>query len=310
MRIFVTGATGLIGRRLVKRLFERQDQVVVVTRRPSEARSLLPTDCRILEGDPTQPGPWTEAVPECDAVINLAGENVFGRRWNEEYKQRLMDSRVKSTENVVQALLKPRVAGSTAPRVLINASAIGYYGDRGDEELTESSTPGDDFLARICIAWEKAAEPAQAAGVRVVLLRTGVVLDRDGGPLVEMMRPFKMFVGGKIGSGRQYMSWIHQADIIGTILTALDNPAVQGPVNGTAPNPVTNREVATSLGHAMHRPSIFPTPGFALRLALGEVATLLTSSARVLPKKMQAHNYTFQFPTLDLALADLLRPPA
>jgi uncharacterized protein (TIGR01777 family) len=310
MRIFVTGATGLIGRRLVKRLYERQDQVVIVTRRPNEARTLLPTDCRIIEGDPTQPGPWTDGLAECDAVVNLAGENVFGRRWNDEYKQRLIDSRIKSTENVVQALLKKPASEPAVPRVLINASAIGYYGDRGDEELTESSAPGEDFLARICIAWEKAAQPAAAGGIRVVLLRTGVVLDCEGGPLVEMLRPFKLFVGGKIGSGRQYMSWIHEADIVGIILTALDNSTVQGPVNGTAPNPVTNREAATSLGHAIHRPSIFPTPGFALRLALGEVATLLTSSSRVLPKKMQTYNYAFQFPTLDLALADLLRPAA
>ncbi len=308
MRIFVTGGTGLIGSRLIKRLRERQDEVVALTRRPAEARAKLPADCTIIEGDPTQPAAWMDHVADCDAVVNLAGENVFGRRWNEEYKTRLRESRIKSTDNVVQALLRKPATAAGLPKVLLNASAIGYYGDRGDEQLAEASSPGNDFLAGICVDWENAARKAEPGRVRVVMLRTGGVLDSAGGPLVEMMRPFRMFVGGKIGSGRQYLSWIHEADIIGIILLALDNPAIQGPINGTAPNPLTNYEVAKMLGHAMHRPSFFPTPGFMLRIGLGEVAVLLTSSQRVLPKKALEAHYAFQFPMLDVALADLLRP--
>jgi uncharacterized protein (TIGR01777 family) len=306
MRIFVTGGTGLIGSRLVKHLRERSDEVVTLTRRPAEAKVRMPAGCTIVEGDPTQPGSWMDAIADCDAVIHLAGENIFGGRWNEEFKKKLYDSRVKSTVNVVQALVRKPTTSAGQAKVLINGSAIGYYGDRGDEELTENSSAGSDFLARICIDWEKAAQKAEAAGIRVAMIRTGVVLDSAGGPLVEMMRPFRMFVGGKVGSGQQFISWIHHADIVGIFLLALDNAAARGPINGTAPEPLRNAEFAKLLGKAMHRPSFFPTPKFMLGLALGEVSTLLTSSQRVLPRRAQELNYTMRFPTLEAALADLL----
>jgi uncharacterized protein (TIGR01777 family) len=306
MKVFVTGGTGLIGSRLVPRLRERGDGVVVLTRRPAVARERLPADCTFVEGDPMHPGPWMDALADCDGVINLVGENIFARRWNEEFKVLLHDSRVKSTQHVVQALARsPRTPAGQA-KVLVNASAIGYYGPRGDEELTEDSPPGDDTLARLCIDWEDAARAAEPTGVRVSQVRIGVVLAREGGALAQMLPPFKMGVGGPVGSGKQWVSWIHRHDVVGILLLALDNAQVRGPINATAPNPVTNRELAKALGRALHRPSFLPVPGFALQLRFGQVAEILTTGQRVLPNKAQAAGYSFVFPALDGALANLL----
>ena len=249
---------------------------------------------------------WMDSVAECDAVINLAGENIFARRWNDEFKALLRDSRVKSTENVVHALTKhPRTAPGSA-KVLVNASAIGYYGPAGDEELTEDSPPGNDTLARVCIEWENAARAAEAHGVRVAMVRVGVVLDTEGGALKQMLTPFKLFVGGKVGSGKQYVGWIHRDDIVGVFLLALDNADASGPINGTAPNPVTNKEFSKALGRALHRPSVMPTPAFGLRLMLGEVAEVVRTGQRVLPKRALALGYSFQFPEIDAALTNIL----
>ena len=305
MRVFVTGGTGLIGSRLVRRLRERSDHVVLLTRRPDAARQRF-GDCTIVEGDPMQAAAWMDSVAECDAVINLAGENIFARRWNDEFKALLRDSRVKSTENVVRALGKhPRTAPGSA-KVLVNASAIGYYGPTGDEELTEDSPPGNDTLARVCVDWENAARAAEAHGVRVAIVRVGVVLDSEGGALAKMLTPFKFFVGGKVGSGKQYVGWIHRDDIVGVFLLALDNADASGPINGTAPNPVTNKEFSKALGRALHRPSVMPTPAFGLRLMLGEVAEVVTTGQRVLPKRALALGYSFQFPEIDAALTNIL----
>jgi uncharacterized protein (TIGR01777 family) len=305
MRIFVTGGTGLVGTRLVRRLRERNDEVYLLTRRPDFARQQF-SDCAIVEGDPMQPGPWMDAVRACDAVVNLAGENVFGRRWSADFKTLLHDSRVKSTENVVQALNQnPRTPAGEA-KVLVNASAIGYYGPHGDEELAEDSPPGDDALAHVCIAWEKAAREVEKSGVRLAILRIGAVLDKEGGALKHMLTPFKMFVGGPVGSGRQYVSWIHHADLTGLILLPLDNGAVRGPVNGTAPNPVTNKQFSKALGRALHRPSFMRTPRFMLRVMLGEVAGLVTTGQRVLPRKALELRYQFKFPEIDSAMRDVV----
>jgi uncharacterized protein (TIGR01777 family) len=305
MRIFVTGGTGLVGTRLVRRLRERNDEVHLLTRRPDFARQQF-DGCVIVEGDPMQPGPWMDAINSCDAVLNLAGENVFGRRWSAEFKTLLHDSRVRSTENVVQALSQnPRTPAGEA-KVLVNASAIGYYGPHGDEELTEDSPPGDDALAHVCIAWEKAAHEVEKSGVRMAILRIGVVLDKQGGALKQMLTPFKMFVGGPVGSGRQYVSWIHHADLTGLILMALDNGTVRGPVNGTAPNPVTNKQFSKALGRALHRPSFMRTPRFMLRVMLGEVAGLVTTGQRVMPRKALEMGYQFKFPEIDVAMRDVL----
>jgi uncharacterized protein (TIGR01777 family) len=309
MRVFVAGGTGMIGSRLVRALAERKDEVVLLTRRPEAVRQALGPACQVVAGDPTQPGPWMEAVDGCEAVVNLAGENLFNRRWNAAFKQLLRDSRLRSTDNVVQALARrPRTAAGAA-KVLVNASAIGYYGPHGDEELTEDSPPGDDFLARLCVDWEQAARGAEGHGVRLALVRVGVVLGRDAGPVAKLMLPFKMGTGGPVGSGKQWLSWVHHADIVGILLLALDNGAAQGPLNGTAPQPVTNREFAKAFGRALNRPAFLPTPGFALYLMLGEVAELLTAGQRVLPRRAQALGYAFRFPDIDSALRDVLQEP-
>jgi uncharacterized protein (TIGR01777 family) len=307
MRVFVTGGTGLVGTRLVGKLLERGDQPVVLTRRQAEARQALGPQVEVVEGNPMQPGPWAEKIDGCDAVISLVGENVFARRWNAKFKQMLVDSRVRSAENVAAALARRPRRADGQPKVLVNASAIGYYGPRGDEELTEESPPGDDFLARLCVDWERAARAVESAGVRCAVVRVGVVLDRKGGALVKMLTPVKLFVGGPIASGRQYISWIHHEDVVGLFLLALDNASCSGPLNGTAPNPATNGDFMRALGKAMGRPSFVWTPAFALRLGLGEVAGLINTGQRVLPKKALTLGYTFKYPTVDVALADILR---
>jgi uncharacterized protein (TIGR01777 family) len=307
MRVFVTGGTGLVGRRLVRALVERGDQPVVLTRRSSVAQGSLGSKVELIQGDPMQKGAWMDKIDDFDAVVHLAGENVFGKRWNAQVKQMLVDSRVLSTRNVATALTrKPRRADGQ-PKALVNASAIGYYGPHGDEELTEESPPGDDFLAHLCVQWEQAAHAVEPAGVRCTILRVGVVLDSEGGALAKMLTPFKMGVGGPIAGGRQFISWIHHADLIGLLLLALDNGQCSGPLNGTAPNPVSNRDFSRALGKALGRPAFMPTPGFGLRVMLGEAAHIINTGQRVLPKKALALGYVYQFPTIDAALADVLR---
>jgi uncharacterized protein (TIGR01777 family) len=307
MRVFITGGTGLIGTHLLRRLHERHDTIVLLSRRPGAARERVGPEDKVLEGDPMKPGLWMDGVADCDAVVHLAGENVFGRRWNQDFKALLHGSRVQSTELVVQALAKnPRTAAGSA-KILVNASAIGYYGPRGDEEITEDAPAGNDFLAGVCLDWEKASRQAEALGVRVVLLRVGVVLDKAGGALAQMLTPFKLGVGGPVGSGKQWMSWIHYEDIVGLIIFSLDQADVRGPLNGTAPQPVTNAEFSKALGRALHRPSFMPTPRFALRLLLGEVADVVATGQRVVPKKALALGYQFKFPSIDAALGDILK---
>jgi uncharacterized protein (TIGR01777 family) len=306
MRVFVTGGSGLVGSRLIRALSKRRDEVVLLTRRPEAVQPTLGSSCLIVAGDPTQTGPWMEAVDNCDAVVNLTGENLFTQRWNDAFKQRLRSSRVLSTHNVVQALArKPRTAAG-APRVLVNASAIGYYGPHGDEELTEDSPAGEDFLARLCVDWEQAARKAEEQGIRVAIVRIGVVLDQSGGALAKLLTPFKMGAGGPVASGKQWLSWIHHEDLVGILMLALSNAGARGPLNGTAPQPVTNRDFAKALGRALSKPSFMPTPGFALKMMLGEVADLLTTGQRVLPRRAQALGYTFRFPDIDTALQDML----
>jgi uncharacterized protein (TIGR01777 family) len=306
MRIFITGGTGIIGTRLVRRLQERQETIILLTRRPKAAEELFGAACTIVEGDPTQAGEWMNTAADCDAIVNLAGESIFGRRWNEQFKTLLHDSRIRSTEHIVKALTRDSRAAGGNRKVLVNASAIGYYGPCGDEELTEADSPGDDFLARICIDWEKAARHAEASGVRVAMVRIGVVLDGAAGALAKMLPPFKMGMGGPVGSGKQWVSWIHQTDIVGILLLAVDNNDLSGPLNGTAPSPVTNKELAKALGRVLHRPSLVPTPAFALRMMLGEVADVITTGQRVAPKKAVESGYEFRFPTVEKALDDLL----
>lgn len=307
MRIFVTGGTGLVGTRLVQRLHARGDEVVLLTRRPDAAHAQFGAAVTAISGDPTQAGDWMQHVASCDGVIHLAGENVFARRWNPAFKQILIDSRVLGTRHVVQALAAaPRRADGSA-KVLVSASAIGIYGPSGDEELTEESRPGADFLAQLCIEWEKEARGVEASGVRCALVRVGIVLDEAGGALAKLLIPFKLGAGGPVGNGKQYMSWIHHEDMGSLLLLALDNAQANGPLNGTAPNPVTNREFGQALGRALHRPAFMPTPRFALRLALGEVADVIATGQRVLPRRPLALGLNYKFPTIDAALADIVK---
>jgi uncharacterized protein (TIGR01777 family) len=307
MRVFVTGGTGLVGRRLIKQLVGRGDEVVLLTRRPSVAQEMFGATCKAVSGDPMQLGEWMKAVDDCDAVVNLAGENIFARRWSDDFKKLLVESRIKTTQHVVQAMAAMPKRPDGAPKALVNATAIGYYGYHDDEQLTEDAPAGNDFLATICVEWEKAARAVEPAGVRCALVRIGVVLDKEGGPLQKLMTPFKMCMGGPVGSGKQYMSWIHHEDMTGILLFALDNAAVVGPINASAPNPVTNKEFGKAFGAALHRPAFVWTPAVMLKMGLGGVAEIIAQGQRVIPKKAMTLGYPFKFPTIEVALVDILR---
>jgi uncharacterized protein (TIGR01777 family) len=285
MRITITGGSGLIGSRLVERLRERGDEVTVLSR------------SREPRWDPVS-GPAPHAALEGrDAVIHLAGENL-AQRWSADAKRRIVESRELGTRNLVAALAE------TGVKALVSASAVGYYGPRGDEIVTEPTPAGDDFPARVCVAWEREAKAAAEHGARVVTVRTGIVLSADGGALAKMLPPFKLGAGGPVAGGRQYMPWIHLDDVVGIYAAALDDPAWQGPVNATAPEPVTNAEFSKALGRALHRPAIAPVPGFAIRALYGEMATIVTTGQRAVPRAAQDRGYAFAHPQLDEALGD------
>jgi uncharacterized protein (TIGR01777 family) len=306
MRVFLTGGTGLVGTRLLKKLSEGQHDVVLLTRRPDAAREKFGSSLTVVAGDPTQQGEWMDSVAGVDAVVNLAGENLFARRWNDTFIRAIRESRVKSTENVVQALGRNPRMSDGRPKVLVNASAIGYYGPHGDEELTEDSPPGNDIMAGVCVDWEAAARRADSLGVRVALIRIGIVLDKSGGALRQMITPFRMYVGGPVGSGKQWMSWIHNEDLVGLVMLALENVQAAGPINGTALEPVRNKEFAKAMGRALRVTSFLTTPALALRVMLGKVAQVVTTGQRVLPKRAEKLGYDFKFPHIDEALRDAL----
>jgi len=298
VRITISGASGLIGRRLLKLLTTEGHSVGVLSR---HAGVNMPGGVRVWVWDPMKGEPPAESLSGADAIVHLAGEPV-AQRWTEESKQRIRDSRVAGTRNLVQALAKlPQ-----RPEALICASAVGYYGSRGDEILEESSAPGKDFLAEVSVAWEQEAEAAESLGIRVVQVRTGVVLDTRGGALKHMLPPFKMGVGGKLSSGRQWMSWIHHEDLAGIYRFALSNQ-VRGPVNGVAPQPVSNAQFTRELGQALKRPTLFPVPGIVLKLLFGDMAQILLGSQRALPMRAEAAGYRFHYPKLAPALTDVLR---
>ena len=298
MRVAVAGGTGFIGRALVQALLCDGHEVVVLTRVAAPAAQSTER-LRFVAWQPQQTGPWTEALVGVDGVINLAGEPLIGRRWTSAQKAIILSSRVAATDALVEAMRR----SSTRPQVLVNASAVGYYGPHGDESLDESSPAGQGFLADVCHQWEAAAMQAESSGVRVVCLRIGVVLAPDGGALAKMAPPFTMFVGGPIGSGRQWLSWIHRDDVVGMIRWSLTHPEVRGPLNATATVPVTMRDFTQALGRAMSRPSWLPAPAFALRALLGEAADVLLTGQRVLPSVAQRLGYAFVYPALETALA-------
>jgi uncharacterized protein (TIGR01777 family) len=298
MNITITGATGFIGNRLVQELLQAGQSIHALGRKRNPG---LPQAVRFSEWRSMETEPPSEALAAADAIVYLAGESV-AQRWTPEIKRRIRSSRVDGTRNLVNALSKQ----SRRPQVLVCASAIGYYGSRGDELLTESSGPGTDFLAEVVVAWEQAARQAESLGIRVVPLRFGVVLGKDGGALAKMLPPFRLGLGGRLASGDQWMSWIHVDDVIGLIRFSLDNQAVRGPMNATSPQPVTNAQFTSDLAAALHRPAIAPVPGFALKLLFGEMAEVIVGSQRVIPKAARSAGYQFQYPELRPALVRLL----
>ncbi len=312
MRVFITGGSGLIGRHLVERLIERGDQPVILSRRSDAIRRDPAMRGRtVVQGDPAVPGRWEVELDGCDAVVNLAGENVFGKRWNAQVKRSIRDSRVLGTETVVASIARAR----TRPKVLVQTSAIGWYGPRNDEALTEESPAGADYMARVCREWEEAAHPAEALGVRVAKVRVGIVLAKGAGALGVMTPIFRWLPLGAApvgnggssllapASGAQYMSWIHIDDIVGIYLLALDNAQAQGPINGTAPNPVRNAEFSKTLAKVLRRPFVpVGPPDGLLEVVLGEVAQVITRGQRVLPARAQALGYSFRYPELAGAL--------
>jgi uncharacterized protein (TIGR01777 family) len=298
MKVVIAGGSGFLGGPIVQRLLARGDDVAVLTRNPAHVRA-----GRALQWDARSQGAWSGEAASADVVINLAGENIGEGRWTEERKKRMVASRLDATGAIVEALRREPARA----RTLISASAVGFYGNRGDEVLDESSPRGTGFLAELVERWEEAARQAESLA-RLVILRFGVVLAPDGGALKKMMLPFKLGVGGPVGDGRQWMSWLERADAVRIVEWAIDQPAASGTYNATSPQPVSNREFARALGRALHRPAVMPAPAFALRLAFGEMAEeVLLAGQRVVPVRVSAEGFAFERPSIDAALASLIR---
>ena len=303
MKTLVTGGTGMVGPRLLRML----DQPVILSRNPERAREKVGHLAgRIIRWDPMAGPPPAEAFAGVEAVFHLAGESVAEGRWTAAQKARIRDSRVVGTRNLVQGIAQV----SDRPRVLVSASAVGYYGDRGEEELTESASPGRDFLADVCVAWEKEALAAEKLGVRVVTERTGIVLGAGGGALAKMLTPFKLGAGGPLGNGRQWMPWVHVSDLARLYLHAAEHESIRGPMNAVAPHPVRNSEFTKALGRQLRRPAFMPAPYLGLRLLFGEFAQVLFASQRVVPQVAIDTGFTFQYPDIAAALKEILAPAA
>jgi len=304
MKILVTGATGLIGRSVCRSLIIEGHQVVALSRRPAAAPMVIDlAGVAAFHWEPAAESPPAEAWEGVEAVIHLAGEPVAAARWTEEQKRRIRDSRVKGTRNLVAGMR----ATPRPPKVLVSASAVGFYGDRGDEVLNERSAIGSGFLSEVCLDWETEAARARELGSRVALVRTGVALSPSGGALEKMLLPFKLGLGGRLGDGRQWFPWIHIEDIQGIIQHALMSPVVDGPINGVAPGVVTNEEFTRELAAALNRPIFLPVPQFALRVLLGEMAEVVTASQRVVPQVALDTGYRFKYQNLRPALESLLK---
>jgi uncharacterized protein len=297
MKFFMTGGTGFVGSYLSKQLAQQGHAITILTR-SSQPRPGANPAVAFVRGDPTQPGPWMDILAEHDVVINLAGASVF-MRWTAENKKIIRSSRVLTTQNIVAAQAS---APNRKTQVLLSTSAIGYFGDRGDEELTDNSPPGQDFLGQLAQEWEAAALQAQDLGVRVAITRFGIVLGRGGGILEKLVPVFKSYLGGPVGSGKQWFSWIDQSDQLRAVLFIVEHPSLQGPVNFTAPQPVRNAELAKVLGTILNRPSWVPAPAFMVKMALGEFAQVVLGGQKVLPQKLLAAGFEFEYPTIEAAL--------
>ncbi len=301
MKILITGGTGFVGTQLTSRLIKDNHEVTILTRSLKGAKGASP-GISYLEGDPTKKGSWQEAIKNHDAVINLAGASIFSK-WTEEHKKAIRESRVSTTQNIVEGI--PSIHPER-PFTLLSTSAVGYYGFHGDEELIEESPPGNDFLARIAVEWEGEALKAREKGARVVITRFGIVLGEKGGALGQMIPLFKKYIGGPIGSGKQWFSWVHIKDLAEAFAFLLKHPEISGPVNVCSPNPVRNKDLAKALGKALHKPSFLPAPGFMVKLVLGEFGSVILEGQRVIPRRLLESGFTFQYPDIDAALQKII----
>jgi len=301
MRVLITGGSGLIGRALSANLARDGNEIIILSRQPERIVGLpMGVSARWWDSHTTEG--WSSLVDGTDAIINLAGENISSGRWSDERKHAILKSRSSAGQAVVQAVRE----AARKPRIVIQASGIGYYGPYGDEEITEETPPGHDFLAQLAANWESSTASLESLGVRRAIIRTGVVLSIEGGALPRMLLPFRFFAGGRLGSGRQWFPWIHIADEVGAIRFLIENEAANGPFNLTAPVPLSNAEFSRLLGQQLRRPALMSTPAFALRLLFGEMATVLLDGQRAIPRRLVQLGFTFQFPEAELALRDLL----
>lgn len=304
MKIIIAGGSGFLGRPLADRLASARHEVVLLSRSAHGTHDTIRSVTWMPDGSAA--GAWAQEIDGAGAVVNLAGESLADKRWSAERKRQIHDSRILSTRSLVAAIRSAR----RKPEVLLNGSAVGYYGDPGDRAVDESYPPGSDFLATLCVDWEAEARAAEALGCRVVIIRTGIALDRRGGALKAMIRPFRFFAGGPLASGNQFVSWVYRGDWVALVLWALERRDVSGVLNGTAPSPVTSRELSRALGRALHRPSWLPVPAFALRWIVGEMADVaLIDGQRVFPKRAVELGFVFQYPTIDGAMRAAVAPP-
>lgn len=302
MRILITGGSGLIGTSLIKHFLSLGYEVVSLTRKPIAARPGEEQPFSTVHWDGKSAAGWGPLADGAKAIINLAGENISAGRWTEQRKRAIIHSRINAGIAVLQAVEQAKVK----PEVIIQASGVGYYGISLEKEFREEDPPGSDYLSQVCIGWEQANQQVEEYGVRRAVIRLGVVLSTDGGALPKMMLPFRLFVGGSVGNGKQWMPWVHPADVCGAIQFIIENSSAQGAFNLCAPQQVTNRQFSQAIAHTLHRPAWIPLPALALKLALGEMSTVLLEGQRVLPSRLQGLGYHFLFPELVPALADLL----
>jgi uncharacterized protein (TIGR01777 family) len=300
MKILITGGTGFVGTQLTSRLTRDGHEVTILTRSLKGAKGVS-TGISYLEGDPTKKGSWQEAIKNHDAVINLAGASIFSK-WTEEHKKAIRESRVNTTQNIVEGI----PSHPERPFTLLSTSAVGYYGFCGDEELVEESPSGNDFLARIAKEWEGEALKAKDKGAQVVITRFGIVMGEKGGALSQMIPLFKKYIGGPIGSGKQWFSWVHIKDLAEAFAFLLKHPEISGPVNVCSPNPVRNKDLAKALGKALHRPSFIPAPAFMVKLVLGEFGSVILKGQRVIPKRLLENGFVFQYPDIEKTLQGIV----
>ena len=300
MRVLITGGSGFVGQRLCQQLIAQGHEVQVVSRTPHQVRDKLPKGCDIRDSAQA----FVDTPP--DALVNLAGESIAAKRWSDRQKETLIRSRVTSTQQLLALCEQLEANGQPLPSVMVSGSAMGYYGDQGSKVVDESTPPHDEFAHRLCAQWEAAAKPVEAMGVRLAIVRIGLVLEAGGGTLQKMLPPFKLGLGGRFGDGKQFMPWVHRDDLVAAIIFLIDEPMLSGAFNASAPHPVTNAEFTQTLAKQLHRPAIFPVPAFVLKAGFGEMSQLLLTGADMRPARLSEAGFHFQYPTLKQALAAII----